>query len=281
MSISLFALDYSRPMRALFEQAQRAGTIHSVFRRATNIALDETLVTILSSELPRMPNGLRLPSLTANELLSSLQPGMRVWIGDGRLTIPSQNCTLWLPEDAAWEPVPDVSSGQWHCETVTRHATMLAHYLSRVATDEGLASLVRPLLLGQSAEETPLARIALPALRLLECASREQDIAHVEEAASRLAGLGPGLTPSGDDALGGFIAILALLSQYMSDAAAPCDAIVAAIVRAARPGTGTISAALLAYAARGEVAEPVGALLLALASESPDPVMLAARHVLA
>jgi hypothetical protein len=278
--MSLVALDYSRPVRALFNQAQRAGRIHSVFRRAINISLDGTLVTVLSSELPHMPNGLRLPALTAQEWLNGLQPGMQVWIGDGRLAIPSRKCSLRLPDDACWEPVPDVATRRWNREIVSRHTEILASHLSQVSPREGMASLVRPLMLDQTIEETPLTRIALPALRLLECASREQDITRVEEAAWRLVGLGPGLTPSGDDVLGGFIAVLALLSPYLSDDAAPRDAIVTAIVRAARPRMGTISAALLAYAVRGEVAEPVGTFLLALASESPDECLSAASRVL-
>ena len=56
----------------------------------------------------------------------------------------------------------------------------------------------------------------MPNLRLLAQASWQQNIAGIEEATRGLAGLGPGLTPSGDDVLGGFAAIMALLSTQLS-----------------------------------------------------------------
>ncbi len=52
MSASLVAVDYSRPIQPLLQQAPRIATIHSVFQRAVNIALDDTMLALLSSELP-------------------------------------------------------------------------------------------------------------------------------------------------------------------------------------------------------------------------------------
>jgi hypothetical protein len=282
MSLLLAATDYSRPVQVIFAQS-RSGAIHSVFHRAANIVFDDTMLVLLSAELPRMPNSIRLPSSTMSALRDTLRPGMPTVIEDGRLLILGSNCSLSLPDAPAWEPRPEVERCQWRREIVAQHTRSLAHYLAERRPQDGLAELVRPLLLGLPMQETPLLRMALPALRMLMRASWRQDRAGVEEAARRLAGLGPGLTPSGDDALGGFAAVMALLSPYLSVDGMPRAHLATIIADVARSRTTLLSATLLQYAAHGEVAEHVGELLLALAlpAEASEVVVRASDHLLA
>jgi uncharacterized protein DUF2877 len=68
-----------------------------------------------------------------------------------------------------------------------------------------------------------------------------------------LAGLGPGLTPSGDDVLAGYVAGLVLLHGMRKKAAR--------IAEDAAARTTSLSATLLHHAALGEVPEPVHILL--------------------
>ena len=285
MTSSQVAADYSRPIQLMFAQKPRIGTIHSVFRKAVNITLGDTMLALLSNELPRMPNGVRLSPVVAKELLLQLRPGMEVWIGNERLLIPTRNFSLHLPGTPAWEPRPDIGAYRWNRETVAQHVRLLAHYLANRHQQEGLAPLVGPLLLGQRkpGQETPLARMALPKLRMLELASWRQDIAGVEEATRGLAGLGPGLTPSGDDALAGFTSIMALLSPQLSADGASREHIARTIAAIAGPRTTALSAVLLTHAACGEVAEQLSTLFLALSlpAEASEIVLSAADRVLA
>ena len=282
MTRKLEALDYSRSVLPLFAQAARTAYVHSIFTTAVNIAVDDTLLTLLSSEKPRMPNGARLPSCIMDELYAKLSTGAQVRVGEGKLLIPMLDLTLHLADGAAWEPVPPVTAQGWQRATVAAHAHMLARHLAQRAQPDGLASLVKPLLLHEPTQETPLGRIALPLLRLLVRDCPAQDAANVERAARGLAGLGPGLTPSGDDTLGGFIAVLALIGLQPAMDVAAGKRLAEVIAGAARPRTTLLSATLLAHAARGEVAEQVGELLVAL-SLPPDAsaaVLQAAERVL-
>jgi hypothetical protein len=283
MAVTLVALDFSRPVQPLFEQASRIGIVHSVFPRALNIVVADTLFVLLSVEAPRMPNSARLPGYVMEQLYGKLSPGMEVCIGGGRLSIPMLDLSIHPPRRAAWEPVPVIAARSWCRATVARHARLLAQHLAERVLPDGLAPLVKPLLLHQVAQETPLAKIALPLLRLLMDANRQQDMAGVEAAARGLAGLGPGLTPSGDDALGGFVGVIALLSSQLSDDAVPRNRLASLIANTARPRTTMLSATLLAHAARGELAEHVGELLTALTLplEHSEAVLRAADHVLA
>ncbi len=283
MSVSLVATDYSRPVRPVFEMPARAGTIHSVFPQAVNIALDDTVLTLLGDKLPRMPNNVQLPSAVVEELMLCLRPGMDVRVGSGRLLIPACDLSLHLPETPPWEPRPEMAACHWHRETVAQHMSLLAHYLIEQHQQEGLVPRLEPLLLGQQVQETPLTLMALPKLRMLAQAGWRRDTMGIEEATRGLAGLGPGLTPSGDDVLGGFAAVMVLLSSHLSADSAPRDHIAATIAAVARPRTTTLSGVLLAHAACGEVAEHLGKMLLALAqpTEESETMLHAADHLLA
>src|SRR5260370_35512590 len=104
--------------------------------------------------------------------------------------------------------------------------------------------------------------MAMPMQQMLSLATWQQDIEGVEAATRGLAGLGPGLTPSGDDALGGFAAVMALLSSQLSADAEPRKQVATVIASGAQSRTTSLSAILLEHAARGEWREEVGTTLL-------------------
>jgi hypothetical protein len=94
-------------------------------------------------------------------------------------------------------------------------------------------------------------------------ASRDGDAS--PEMATRLLGSGPGLTPSGDDVLAGFLAGAA---AFGLDAAALREA--TAVLAPAR--TTALSAALLWHAARGECIDELAGLAAVLTSQCrPGP----------
>lgn len=193
-------------------------------------------------------------------------------------------CDWWiaLPPMAAWEPRPQFGLLAWQRDRVARHTDMLARYLAEVAQKEGLAALVGPLLLDRASRMTVLTQRALPMLRLLVQAGVERKREGIEGVAMGLLGLGPGLTPSGDDVLAGFVAAMVLLSARLSVDGLSREEVGLWIAALAPSRTTRLSAALLAYAARGEVAEQLGDLLMALASpiEATKAVLHAADGLL-
>ncbi len=79
-----------------------------------------------------------------------------------------------------------------------------------------------------------------------------------------LLGLGPGLTPLGDDVLGGWLAT-ALATRHPG-----LGPVRSAVALSARERTTTLSATLLACASRGEVVPELRNLLVALVAEGAD-----------
>ena len=102
------------------------------------------------------------------------------------------------------------------------------------------------------------------------------DLEAAGAAAGRLVGLGPGLTPSGDDVLAGLLVTLRSLGGVKEQALA--DAITAAVLPTAYHRTTALSATLLHCAARGEAGREVAAVLRGLTGVSPlDPAVTRLR----
>jgi hypothetical protein len=107
-------------------------------------------------------------------------------------------------------------------------------------------------------------------------AGRESDIARGTE---RLAGLGPGLTPAGDDFLLGFMARI-WLEPALLPAGWTAPDLCQRIARIAAPRTTRLSRTWLTHAARGHFAESWHDLATALSSNDQSAIHHAAARIL-
>jgi len=131
----------------------------------------------------------------------------------------------------------------------------------------GLLPATAALLTGTTAPADPLARTAWPALAGLHAATAVRDEALCLTAARPLLGLGPGLTPAGDDVMVGWLAgawTAGIGGRQLAEATGP------GLLAEATHRTGRLSRAFLAAAVAGDAAEPVHRFVLA-----PDEASLA------
>ena len=131
-------------------------------------------------------------------------------------------------------------------------------------------------------------RPARVALRRLVHAVQRSDRAGAVGAGLSLLGLGPGLTPSGDDALVGFLGAWRWLSPRPLDGDAPPTldddirrAVLGAIVERAPSATTPISAEFLHHRCADRVSEPLLHLFAALASGSRHEILDSAERIAA
>jgi hypothetical protein len=193
---------------------------------------------------------------------------------DGAGPGTSLGLTLGLRDAREWRPPAPPC---WKPTSLRRGLAWLAHAAER-APAEGMGRLIAPLATGAAdparlGGAPSLARRAWPALAALSGWVRDALVqghaAGVPPATvGGLVGLGPGLTPSGDDVLAG--ALLALHAFARPDLA---DRLAARLRPRAEGRTGAISLAHLECAARGEAAAVLHDALAALSSG--DPVTLA------
>jgi Protein of unknown function (DUF2877) len=140
--------------------------------------------------------------------------------------------------------------------------------LSRARLEQGAAALQRACA---SARYGPsLADHGDPAMLAAYCA--EGDLAGAVETAERMAGLGPGLAPGGDNMISGLLLALRLLGGAIpggTRAVWLADWLGAAVTSDAELRTTSLGATLLYCAAHGQATAEVSAVLLALAGQHP------------
>ena len=247
-------METTRAVRLTAEAARRlrrargGGRVVAVYARTVNLELDGAGWLSLHAPGPipapfgiacePWPSPARLERalvrVTAGVLILDGCLGVRL---DGALLSPSA-----LPTAAPPPPV----------------ASCLALALAR--TDAGLLPATAALLTGGTPPSDPLARTALPGLANLYAGTSRRDPEECLAAARSLLGLGPGLTPAGDDCLVGWLAGARTASpagRYLAGAVGP------RLLREAAGRTGRLSRAFLGAAVAGEVAEPVRDFVLA------------------
>jgi hypothetical protein len=186
----------------------------------------------------------------------------------GALVLDVRSARVWRPA-----PLPGLGDGR----IATAQRAPLRPAGSRLgsvpllrAAASRLASVHRPLLEAASRRTGEL----LPAL---ERALTARDADRVAGCVASLVGRGPGLTPSGDDALVGALAVL----HRLAAAGDPSTELLGRPVTAHLHRTGDISAHYLRLAAAGHLGERLVALCDALATGPTAAVDRAAAAVLA
>ena len=187
----------------------RWGRVHSVFRHACNLEMvDGTLLTLLTLKQRNLPHGIRCTVPVAEGFHAYLQPGQAVVAEQTLLCLPAAELEVDLSSAARWHGTVANCPIDTESACTTEALSTIRAGLCDVAPVGGIASL----LLNDSAchDRMALAIRArlLTTLPLLALATKHQDYVKASFALERLVGLGPGLTPSGDDFIVGYLAAL-------------------------------------------------------------------------
>ena len=243
-----------------------AGSVHSVFGRACNIALDDGgMLTLLAAEFGNVPHGARLDTPPGFKFDHTLRTGERLGCRGGIARFAAAGLAIRLS-----------GARRWHAE------------LDKLAVDFGKASVATAWRLAehaaaQHAKVQARCGLDLPnsRRRALADAAAALHLQQAETAVVRLVGCGPGLTPAGDDLLVGFLAGLQATAGHCSDRRAFLTGL-SAIVRGAAHGTNPISRTYLEHASDGAFAEPLARLVICIAEGAPQAaVEIAAQAALA
>jgi hypothetical protein len=185
---------------------------------------------------------------------------------DGTFFDVAERFTFSLSEAEVWRPVPPATP--WQAATILEGLAILAREARTRSARGGLQALI-PMFTGNAAASSggvvagsPLIRMAMEGIEPLAAwleaclACPIEPIPVPIPAIDALIGLGPGLTPSGDDFLGGVLVALHHLGA--SDVA---GYLAEKVLSRAERRTNEISYAHLAAAAEGEGLAPLHAVL--------------------
>jgi hypothetical protein len=263
VTLLLRVLSHSSAIQPLLDIPTTRGTIHSVFSGAANLLFGGQLLTLHAREMPCAPNGLVLPLRARRGPLADLQVGMVTIIERGMISMPAPGLRLSTQNSRSWNPRPQLASASCSPEHLARNVDYLASLVTTKADANGLAGLAN-LRIGASVPippgQTLLLQTAWPATEQMLAGISRRQMQLVYQAAGTLLGLGPGLTPSGDDLLVGLMAAIILLSEPLGLRAEFYQRLSAELLTIARGRTNKLSMTWMEYARRGEVAEHLGRL---------------------
>jgi Protein of unknown function (DUF2877) len=231
-----------------------------------------------------VPMHRRTVRLAAFDPLRSTDTTYRVTDG-GRLIAPS--IELDLHSGPEWRP-PRFTRERRPPADVQWHRQLAAALLRGLPEPRGYGALL-PWILGPCAAAQPEAaqvRDRFPALALASVlhiadACRDGDLGGVLAHSIPLVGWGEGLTPSGDDFLGGLLFGFASLGWEADDPAATPPARLSSFVDWSKPRTNVISHALLRDHAAGEGPEVLERFAVGLLERWPLPaIRQAARELI-
>ena len=246
--------------------------VQSVYQFVVNITTADGLLTVASPEGGGLPNGI-LADLGSDWRAIGLRSGMVVFVSEASIRVPDAGLEIQFDAASRWSPRLDSSTAA-ATEGAARWVGRTAA-TRRVAGTRASAGGLGPLLRDDvSHDPVGILAVARPMLRELVVALQTGDRSHAVEAVTRLIGLGPGLTPSGDDVLVGVEAALHALAQ-------PSAGFLAMATSDVEDRTTELAATLLRHAAAGEFAERVHLLLGALLGSDDEAIPAALDRAVA
>jgi hypothetical protein len=251
---------------ALIDRPEQRLDVLGVMSSAVYLATRGTpseVVAVLAQDAVRHPNALVLPMRTSDRPFVGVDTTGPATIGDGRLVLGGRDhadgAGLVLRVGRWYDPVPRIAPPDH--SMLPPVADLIEAAASRSADD--LPDT------GRSAARAALSSLGRALVDDASGAERPED-ERPEDAAEAMIGLGPGLTPSGDDMLAGLLATLVHLPPDRA-VAARLVAVRRRVRERASGRTTLLSACLLEAALDGAVAAPFALLLRTIAEVLHGP----------
>jgi Protein of unknown function (DUF2877) len=190
-------------------RTNRNGRIEAVFEHACNLKMDDdVLVTVLGRRAGNVAHGIRLAGRLPDDF--RLRAGMLVHADARRLIFDAVPIEVTLATAQVWTPDLCLGMCDWN-ERPFAAAMFVRELLRRDAAQFSSEFLANVLRLDR--RSTLLTARVSTVLRQLGPATRAGDSAGASGAVAQLIGLGPGLTPAGDDFIIGWLAALTLTAN--------------------------------------------------------------------
>ena len=236
-----------------------------MFRRACNLRIDpDRLLTLLSFETHNVPHGIRLNTPSHPLLLDLFHVGQPVACRGGILRFDRPDVSVDLRTARRWDIDLKALLIDLDCSTQAQSWAVAWSELKANHRRNGLPGMMQGFT---PSEIVPAALTASEVLRqqathaifVLLRATRDFQQEDAGSAIRCLIGLGPGLTPSGDDFLVGYLAGL-WSTVGNNPSRTQFLAALEAEISSTAPNTNEISRAYLRSAARGHVSELIATL---------------------
>ncbi len=257
------------------------GRVHSVFGGAIDVIVTAgSMFSIVREEVgagpinivTNLPVGKKMTEMGVESGQEVLRRGEDLVVGGGRLLISLRGARVYMPE-VRFHRVNDTPK-------IRQNVAIVARTAEKLGNDQGLGGLIERIVLKRRGRLNPYSRFALPRVRSVLRAIRAGKTSDLERETKNLVGLGPGLTPSGDDVLSGLMATLAISALNLKGGVEKVREINERIALAARTRTTSLSQEYLSHAARGETNQHFLELIKNVLTGGPEDAKRATELVL-
>jgi hypothetical protein len=277
-----------------FSKGEKRCKIHSQFENATNFEMEDGFIfNLLTDKIPPNPRSLILPerewAVYRHHLPSA---GEEVLLKQKRLEIPARGLNVKFGSAKPWNPLPSLPGRPLGMSEIRRSLGMLErslcadmfHDMQKRPFEERLRDVFEAIeyrALSEDSRKIFRNRISKASEDLFfHIGNRE--FGKALNAIDKLIGLGPGLTPSGDDLLTGVMAAGAFYSLVFPAISLDIRSLNSQIAASACKRTTVFGQMMLSDASRGEVVQSLGELLQALLCRKEDGSLFRkARRVMA
>ncbi|MDD5728901.1 MAG: DUF2877 domain-containing protein [Victivallales bacterium] len=254
----------------------RSGIVHSVFKRCCNVVLPATeLFTVAEAKFPRQPGVIQVLDIKFDEIAAGatvLCSEREIAFPEYAIRISCSGAEIYSCRCHSIKIPPD--------EILKTHLHAAWRVIMKYGTENGLGEIKCPLRdynFTAAGNFSMLGKQALAALASLCGGIIAVDENMVNRGIRGLLGLGPGLTPSGDDILGGIIAAL-----FLSDMRKACHILRKAVKKTLAGGgcTTTVSECALRHTVNGEIADTVYSAVAGILKHKEPQVVNAIKKLI-
>ncbi|MEH7248225.1 DUF2877 domain-containing protein [Neobacillus niacini] len=245
------------------------GLVHSKFNRTVNIQCLETdeLYTVACHDIDNGPNTLVIGidqfddfDLAINEAVFTMDQKLFI---SNRLVISIENANIWESELPEYPADPQV---------FYRNLSMVKLYIDLHGKNGGVKKSHMP----QNPFDVEMSKILQERILLLQAEILKKGMPDVVNSAIKLVGLGPGLTPSGDDFLVGLFTSMNIPTSPLYGYRKLAEE----VVQHAKDLTNDISLIALKKASYGQVRESIIHLVQSIFTGKGEEVTLSLNKVL-
>ena len=262
-----------------------SGTIHSIFHHACNVSLDgDAVLTLVSSEKSNPAQGIRLRTPPRFTFLNQFRVGQPVACRGGILRISGSDLSIDLRTASLWHIDLKGMRIDLHRPDMAQAWAVAWLELLKHRSGSGISAMIAGIPVpsehpGILPIQTLVER-AVQTVPVLIDATRHLQVDAAITAVRPLIGLGPGLTPSGDDFIVGYLAGLWSTAGSDSTRLRFMSSLGSWLSQAA-DGTNPISRTYMKSAVNGNVSEPIATVAQRIGqAKSMDGVREATRTAL-
>ena len=264
------------------------GKVFGVFDRTLNVlTADKELLTLARKDVENspitilldLPHSICMSAFGIRTGASVIKSGQFIHISGSKLLVSLDKATLWKArrQVATNLTIKDVTR---NCETANDVGRKYGKRGGLSALLEHLNALIKGETI-DAQEFNIYSRKAFPHITTLIEAVLSRNIGDVRPPVKRLIGLGPGLTPSCDDMLMGFMSSLLLATEASGGDVYYAREANRVIASSANGQTTLLSQKLLEHAAQGEVSELTHNVIGAIVGGTEEKVRKATSKLLA